>query len=444
MGSECKKKTNEDDEALMWYTLCLLEAKWRTWRREQYLEWLARVAKGDITQEFMDAWVIQVDEYHKSGQFMISGTKKLINPAGNGEGSNFIQPTAGSSLADGSGPSLSDSAIIASGLAPHGEAAISNAAGPSSIGLTTSSDTVVSTAKSKKSKKKKKKKTGKNKRANVAEERERDNGDGGALDTVSEKVSEPTHGSQLSSHMQESQSGQSMGSTATIEISLQDLKLVFGILDATDEEVAIVLKQRIQFARQQAHLLGQLNSHASHDNANNQKSTEFAKSTEEETRVATLLELSGKQKGKQKETQAQSQDVDSGLGGQTWSTGGSAISRGKHSNVALPRKGEGSLFKTMAKARVESKLMEQGQLDDEARSREMSARALTLEGAGATAKKEKEVAGASALSARDAESHVRFPIQLVERDGKMTWPPRAENEGEAEFDRFLNYNDEDS
>jgi hypothetical protein len=281
-------KKGTEAEAELCYGRFLIEAKWRVWRRKQYLDWLASVAKGRITKQFMDEWVIRIDEFHNSGAYMASMIKMGKHLADNGEASSFVPPPASSSSAYGSVLSLSNSARVAFGLATDEETAIfkAAAAAASPLGSTPPSDTVVSTAKSKKSKKsKKKKKTRKNKLASVAEGREPNNGDDRAPDAASEKPSEQTHGSQLSSHIEETQSGQPTGSTATIEISIQDLKGVFGIQDATDEEMVIVLNQRIQLARQQAHLSGQLNSQASHENTENQGSTKFAKSTEGKTRT---------------------------------------------------------------------------------------------------------------------------------------------------------------
>jgi hypothetical protein len=54
------------------------------------------------------------------------------------------------------------------------------------------------------------------------------------------------------------------------------------------------------------------------------------------------------------------------------------------------------------------------------------------------------VANAEAASVSAANRKPFVKVQLAEREGELVWPPRAVNEGDAELEQFLRYEDEDS
>jgi hypothetical protein len=129
-------------------------------------------------------------------------------------------------------------------------------------------------------------------------------------------------------------------------------------------------------------------------------------------------------------------------------------SRDEVSNIARPAKGEPSLFKTMAKAKVESKLKEDGPFKEEPMSGEMRARSLLASGSSAqAAKAHKAASNAKSNSARGPakngasggtkkkapKDNIRYRVKLAEKDGEMTWPPMVESLQDPGLYAFLSY-----
>jgi hypothetical protein len=111
---------------------------------------------------------------------------------------------------------------------------------------------------------------------------------------------------------------------------------------------------------------------------------------------------------------------------------------------------EPSLFKSMAKAKIESMRNEDGTFDEQIVSSEMRARAIVASG---DAAQSAQAQNASLLSTTPANAHeggqrkseelptdnVQFKIKLAQKKGKMTWPPRAVNFMAPGLDKFLGY-----
>jgi hypothetical protein len=129
-----------------------------------------------------------------------------------------------------------------------------------------------------------------------------------------------------------------------------------------------------------------------------------------------------------------------------------AIAECPGSGQPVPRAAptEPSLFKSMARAKIESMRNEDGTFDEQIGSSEMRARAILASGDTAQAA---QAHNSSLLSTTPAytreggqskpEEHltdnIQFKIKLAHKKGKMTWPPRAANFMTPGLDKFLEY-----
>ena len=122
-----------------------------------------------------------------------------------------------------------------------------------------------------------------------------------------------------------------------------------------------------------------------------------------------------------------------------------AASSDEMSNNTRPAKGKHGLFKTLAKAKVQSKRKESGAQDEELVASETRAQSfLTSENAAQIGRSEnasKAIKKGSQIGLKNnfKKDHVRYKIKLVEENGEMVWPPMAANFRGTGFDTFLAY-----
>lgn len=114
-------------------------------------------------------------------------------------------------------------------------------------------------------------------------------------------------------------------------------------------------------------------------------------------------------------------------------------------NNMRPAKGKHGLFKTLAKAKVESTRKERGAQDEELVASETRAQSFLASenaaqiGWSENASKAIKKGSQTGLKNNFKRDHIRYKIKLAEENGEMVWPPMVANFKGTGFDTFLAY-----